>query len=380
MVGAGVFGAWTAYQLRRAGHDVTLLDQYGPANNRASSGGESRIIRAIYGPNAVYTRTAARSLGTWRDFFARIGRPLLIKTGVLWLDREDSAYVEQSCIALRDAGVGFERLSATQLERRYPQIHIDGRMIALFEPEGGALMARQAVQAVVEQFVKDGGVYRRAFVETRGGSGQLAAVHTSSGDVEADAFVFACGPWLAKVFPDVLGERIVPTRQEVLFFGVPQGDERFEPAHLPIWIDYGEARGMYGFPDLDGRGFKLAFDLHGPEFDPDCGSRIVSKESIEAARSYLAMRFPALKDAPVVETRVCQYENTQNLDFIIDRHPAFDNVWIAGGGSGHGFKHGPAVGEYVAARVLGEQTPRIEERFSLASKQAIREDALARSL
>lgn len=125
---------------------------------------------------------------------------------------------------------------------------------------------------------------------------------------------------------------------------------------------------MYGFPNLETRGLKVAFDKHGPPFDPDRDDRFVRSAKIHEARDYVAERFPALASAPVVETRVCQYENTSNGDFLIDRHPDFENVWLAGGGSGHGFKHGPAVGEYVAARVLQSDTPPVEPRFALATK------------
>jgi glycine/D-amino acid oxidase-like deaminating enzyme len=166
----------------------------------------------------------------------------------------------------------------------------------------------------------------------------------------------------------VLKQRIFPTRQEVFFFGIPAGDRRFEPPQMPVWIDFEDNRGMYGFPDLERRGFKVAFDNHGPPFDPDSGNRVVSADKIAAARAYVGERFPALRDAPIVDSRVCQYENTSSGDFLIDRHPAFDNVWIAGGGSGHGFKHGPAIGEYVAGRVMGAAIPPVEPRFSLASK------------
>jgi glycine/D-amino acid oxidase-like deaminating enzyme len=185
-------------------------------------------------------------------------------------------------------------------------------------------------------------------------------------EIAAAAFVFACGAWLPKLFPSLLGKRIYPTRQEVLFFAPPAGDQRFSPPHLPVWIEFIDPRGPYGFPDIEGRGFKLAFDRHGPAFDPDSGDRLIGAESVAAARAYLADRFPALRDAPLAESRVCQYENTANGDFLIDRHPDFSNVWLAGGGSGHGFKHGPAVGEYVAMCILDGGVP--EVRFSLASK------------
>jgi sarcosine oxidase len=369
VVGAGVFGAWTAYHLRRAGHNVTLLDEYGPANSRASSGGESRIIRASYGKDEVYTRMAIRSLALWDAFFARTGRNLLHRTGVLWMAKQDNAYAHESRDTLRKLGVEYQDLSPAELKKHYPQIRVDENVNAMFEPNSGALMARQAVEAVVAQFIRDGGVYQHAGVRTPDGHGKLAQIVTTDNNpISADAYVFACGAWLPKVFPDILGHRIFPTRQEVLFFGIPVGDPRFEPPQMPIWIDFIDDRGMYGFPDLERRGFKVAFDRHGPEIDPDTANRFASPEKISAARDYVAERFPALAKSPIVESRVCQYENTSNGDFVIDRHPAFENVWIAGGGSGHGFKHGPAVGEYAAARVTGAAAPAVEPRFSLASK------------
>jgi sarcosine oxidase len=369
VVGAGVFGAWTAYHLRRAGHNVTLLDEYGPANSRASSGGESRIIRASYGKDEVYTRMAIRSLALWDAFFARTGRNLLHRTGVLWMAKQDNAYAHESRDTLRKLGVEYQDLSPAELKKHYPQIRVDENVNAMFEPNSGALMARQAVEAVVAQFIRDGGVYQHAGVRTPDGHGKLAQIVTTDNNpISADAYVFACGAWLPKVFPDILGHRIFPTRQEVLFFGIPAGDRRFEPPQMPIWIDFIDDRGMYGFPDLEARGFKVAFDRHGPEIDPDTANRFASPDKIAAARAYVGERFPALANSPIIESRVCQYENTSNGDFVIDRHPAFENVWITGGGSGHGFKHGPAVGEYTAARVTGATTPAVEPRFSLASK------------
>jgi sarcosine oxidase len=369
VVGAGVFGTWTAFQLLSAGHKVVLLDQYGAASSRASSGGESRIIRCGYGADEIYTRMAKRSLALWSGFFRETGRELFHRTGVLWMSNPSNQYAAQSRETLRKAQVPFRDLSAGDLARLYPQIHTRSGMVAILEPESGALMARQAVELLLEVFIARGGAYRLASVRTPGGHGRLDRISTSDGEsIAADVFVFTCGPWLGKVFPDVLQGRIFPTRQEVLFFGVPAGDRRFEAPQMPVWIDFEDNRGMYGFPDLERRGFKVAFDNHGPLFDPDSGNRLVSADKIAAARAYVAERFPALRDAPIVDSRVCQYENTSNGDFLIDHHPAFDNVWIAGGGSGHGFKHGPAIGEYVAARVTGAATPPIEPRFSLASK------------
>jgi len=185
--------------------------------------------------------------------------------------------------------------------------------------------------------------------------------------LSASRFVFACGPWLPKVFPEILGQRIFPTRQEVFFFAPPAGDPSFEPAHLPGWADFNDGDIFYGMPDLESRGFKVAHDQHGPPIDPDVGDRIPTPKAIADVREYMKRRFPAVADRPLVEARVCQYENSSNGDFLIDRHPQFENVVLVGAGSGHGFKHGPAVGRYAAGLVNGTNKS-VEARFSLQSK------------
>ncbi|MBI3670611.1 MAG: FAD-dependent oxidoreductase [Acidobacteria bacterium] len=373
VIGAGVFGAWIAYHLERTGRKVALLDAYGPANSRASSAGESRIIRMGYGPDEIYTRWAMRSLRLWQEFFGRAGRPLFYKTGVLWLAGADDRQARTTLETLTKLGVRSERLERAELEKRFSQFALGAVRWGLFEPDSGALMARRAVQAVVEEAVLNGVEYLTEAVATPRGKGRLAAITTKSGaSVSAGVFVFACGPWLGKVFSDLLGERIFPTRQEVFFFGVPAGDRKFAPPAMPTWI--ADADEMYGIPDLENRGFKIALDRHGPPFDPDTGRRVVTAEGVAAMRKYVAERFPALKGAPVVETRVCQYENTSHGDFLIDRHPAFENVWLVGGGSGHGFKHGPALGEYVAARVT--EGGLVEKRFTLATKARVQKRAV----
>ena len=367
VIGAGVFGAWTAWHLQRAGQRVLLIDKYGPANARSSSAGETRVIRMAYGPDEIYTRMALRSLGQWKDFFARIARPELFReTGVLTMAAAADAAATQSVATLERLGIAHQVLDSGTLAQRYPQITIPPEGWAILEPQSGGLMARRAVQALVEDSLRTGAELRIDTVLAPVGDGRLAEIRTASGAaIRADRFVFACGPWLGSVLPDVLGDRIFPTRQEVFYFGVAAGDCRFVAPALPIWLDFG--RGYYGCPDIEGRGFKLAHDFHGEAIDPDSGERLPSPARIAHAREFLAQRFPGLAAAPLIGAEVCQYENTSNGDFVIDRHPAFDNVWIAGGGSGHGFKHGPAVGEYLAERMLDDGPA--ESRFSLATKQ-----------
>lgn len=184
--------------------------------------------------------------------------------------------------------------------------------------------------------------------------------------MSAGVYVFACGPWLPKLFPEVLADRFFVTRQEVFYLGSPPGEDRFRVGAIPVWADFVEE--IYGVPDFTGRGFEVALDRHGPPVDPDSVERLASAGNAVRVLAYAARRFPALRGAPIVGSEVCQYTNTSNGDFLIDRHPEMDNVWLVGGGSGHGFKHGPAIGEYVAARLDGGVG---EPRFSLATKQTV---------
>ncbi len=374
VIGAGVFGAWTAYTLQRSGKSVVLLDSYGASNARASSGGESRIIRMGYGPDELYTRWSMRSLELWQEFFAASDKPLFNRTGMLWMAGEGEKYPLDCEANFKKLGVKYEKYQRFDLEKRYPQIDFGKRITwGLYEPESGVLFARRAVQAVVEASQKNGMEYKIDAVSTPTGNGRLASVSTQSGEkISAGTFVFACGPWLPKVFPAILGERIFPTRQEVFFFGAPAGDSRFAPPAMPTWICLGDE--IYGMPDLENRGVKIAVDRHGPPIDPDTADRVPTPDAEKAARAYMGERFPALKNAPIVESRVCQYENTSNGDFLVDRHPGFENVWLVGGGSGHGFKHGPAMGAYVTARIAGEGIA--EPRFSLATKQTMQKRAV----
>jgi len=369
VIGAGVFGVWIAYQLNRAGRSVLLLDAYGPGNSRASSGGESRIMRLGYGPDEIYTRSAQRSLQLWQELFAGVASPspLFHRTGVLWLAREPDAYCEATLNTLKRVGARAERLTRNELGERFPQLNFERIDWAVFEPDAGVLMARRAVQAVAAAARANGVDYLEEAVAGPITSRNLRT--TSGTEIAAQHLVFACGPWLPKIFPDLLAERIHVTRQEVFFVGTPPGNNLFKAPHLPTWVDFNDF--VYALPDVDGRGFKIAIDAHGPEFDPDHGQRIVSAELTNAVREYLAQRVPALANSPFTETRVCQYENTSNGDFLLDRHPALENVWLAGGGSGHGFKHGPAVGEYVTAMIAGTRVA--EPRFSLATKERVQE-------
>jgi glycine/D-amino acid oxidase-like deaminating enzyme len=326
-----------------------------------------------YGRDEIYTRWSQNSLVQWKKLFAKGGDRLFHQTGVLWLSREGDERLPESVATLERCGIKHEVIERAALEKRYPQVNFDGVERGLLEPDSGVLMARRAVACVAEDVVKRGARLEIAQIVPPLKKEKLEGVETTEGKwISAGQFVFACGPWLGKMFPELLGPRIFPTRQEVFFFGTPPGDRRFAPPDLPTWLFTMDE--VYGMPDLEGRGLKVALDTHGMRIDPDTQSRMTSPEITDWARRYVARRFPALKDALIVETRVCQYENTSNGDFLIDRHPDLENVWFAGGGSGHGFKHGPAFGEYMASLVCGKG--KAEARFSLPSKSTVQNRAV----
>lgn len=366
VIGAGVFGAWTAWHLVKAGLKVRLFDAYGAGHARSSSGGESRVIRMAYGADAIYSAMAAESLPYWQALSESASAPIFHQTGVLWWAPNTDAYSAQSLAWLASSGTPHESGDANWLQNRWQQIRFYNNERGILETTAGALIAGRGVQEVVA----DAGLAVERIVMPAPLPVKKRATHYLPDGGTAGTLVYAAGPWLAELFPQQLGGRIVATRQEVLHFGAPQGDNRFAAPQLPVWADFNNGAIVYGIPDLEGQGFKLAFDTHGPVVDPDTQDRRVSEASVTAARKYLAVRFPALADAPLIHSRVCQYENSSNGDFLIDRLPGNERVWLVGGGSGHGFKHGPAVGKRVAAHVL-DTALAIEPRFSLATKGTV---------
>jgi sarcosine oxidase len=358
VVGAGAFGGWTALSLLRRHARVTLIDAWGAGNSRSSSGDETRLIRTIYDGKTAYIDLVVRASALWREAEARWRRTVFLRTGVLYMFESDDGFATKSLPLLSERGVAVETLDPQQAARRLPQISFEGVRVAYFEPDAGVLLARQACELVKQSFDDEGGVYRLG--EARPGpieSGRISHVTLDDGSrMAGDAFVFACGPWMGTLFPDAVGDGIIATRQEVMYFGTPAADRRFDSTSFPGWIDFASGR-WYGMPGTERRGVKVADDMAGLPIDPSVVDRIVSADGVERAREYVKRRFPALARQPVVETRVCQYEYSPDGDFLMDRHPEAGNVWLAGGGSGHGFKMGPAIGEYVARLVLDGASP-----------------------
>lgn len=365
VIGAGVFGAWTAHHLHRQGLGTLLIDAYGPANDRATSGGESRIIRSSYGKQDFYAEWAWRSLPQWRSLERRTGQTVFEPTGVLAFAEEGTPFIEDSWTALQRLRIPAERLSHAELVNRYPQVAFRKNEYGIVEKQAGVLHARSAVRALVAELRSSGVDYVQAAVNAPSGEGRTARVTTREGSiVEAQRYVYACGPWLKTLFPTELDRHLRIDRAEVFFFGAAPGDSRFEGTQFPAWMDCSTGADAWGIPAIDGRGFKLAVDRLEVPADPDRQDRQPTAPYRDAVVDYVSRRFPLLAHAPIVETRVCQYEMAADEEYLVDRHPQYENVWWAGGGSGHGFKNGPELGRYVAELLSG--TRPAEARFQRA--------------
>ena len=314
---------------------------------RAASGGESRLIRATHGDDAWYTRSAWRALELWRELEQEAGVDLFVPCGVAWFFDGSRSWADASAQTLASEGVPHELLEPDEARHLFPSFDPQGLGTVLYEPASGVLRARDATRTLAEQAIARGTRFEQR--------------HVSRDErFEADAVIWACGPWLAQLFPDLL--QLEVTRQDVFFFGSPP---EWQAPSVPAWVDFDEA--IYGVGDVDGRGFKASPDRHGPQFDPDRDDRAPSPETERVARAYLERRFPALADAPIVGTRSCPYSLTPDQNFVIAPRPDREHEWLLGGGSGHGFKHGPALAEYLERLLTGDEEP--DPRFGLERRE-----------
>jgi len=369
VVGAGAFGGWTALHLLRKGYEVTLLDQFGPGNNQSSSGGETRIIRAFYGSQQIYFDLTLRAIQLWKENELLMGQKILHQNGLLvFVANPKDESLEAAISMYKKAGLVLEKIRADDAAKRWPQVNTSDLDHVMFDPVAGFLLARKGCNAVQDLFVKEGGKFmQRQVKEYSVKSGKCNAVTLYDGtSLEADDYVFACGPWLVRLFPEITSKLKV-TRQPVFFFASPPGKSDLMENKLPVWFNM-DAKGvvnLYGIPGNEYRGFKAAPELTDVITDKfDTYHRFWKPEELKFTEDIVANRFPKMAGRPLIEERVCQYTETPDNDFIFDRHPQVGNLWILGGGSGHGYKMGASLGELAAAIIAGEKN--IHPTFALS--------------
>jgi sarcosine oxidase len=356
VVGAGVFGAAIALALTRRSWQVTLVEQATVGHVGASSGGESRLLRYSHGAQPWYTALAWAGREGWLQLQEETGVEVLAETGLVWFAREAQGWESDSLTELTAQDIPVERLGPDDVAQLYPSVRTDDLAFGLWEPHAGVLRARRGVQSMARRAVDLGARLREGTVARPVDGG----VRVGDDVLRADRVVWACGPWL----PAIVGDRVrlEVTQQDVCWF---RADPAWRADRVPAWVDF--AGGAYGTGDLDGHGFKASSDRQGPPFDPDVDDRLPVAAHIAAARTILAHRFPALADAPLAGTKTCQYTTTADTEFVIAQLDG-EATWVAGGGSGHAFKHGPALGAYVADVLDG--TRPAEPRFGLHGRTA----------
>jgi sarcosine oxidase len=351
VIGAGVFGASVADRLARAGWEVTLVDRFEPGHPRAESGGETRLIRCSHGPDAYYTTSARRALELWRG----LGEGVLVESGVAWFARCEDGWEAESERVLRAAGVPVERMAPEEGARLFPSVTVDDLAFVLYEPEAGVLRAADGVRALVRRAREAGA---RLVVGDAKPSLPLAVANDRP--LEADFVIWACGAWLGKLFPELVPTRV--TFQQLVLFDAPPD------WNGPGWVDFDAA--FYGHARVEGVGFKVGPDMDGVEVDPDTRPLEATADGIAIAREYVAHRFPDLAGASVASAPGCHYGLTPDGQFVFAKHPEHHSVWLLGGGSGHGYKHGPALAEHVEAVLGGRAEP--EPRFALGARAPAR--------
>lgn len=333
-----MFGAALARETAGRGWDVTLVDPEPPGHPAASSGGETRLLRCAHGSDVLHARSARRAREIWRD----LGDGLLQECGLAWFAHGGSGWETRSEAVLAAEGIACERLAPDEAARLYPSLATGDLAWVLLEPEAGVLFAARATAALAAAAAEGGARLVRGRARPAGEAVDVEG----AGRLEGDAVVWACGPWLPALFPGLV--RIRVTRQDVPYF---EAGPEWHGA--PAWVDYDLA--AHGTGDVTGAGrVKVASDAEGPAFDPESDPREPAPDATDRAREYLARRFPALAGAAAAGVDVCQYELTPDTRFIAAPHPEHPTVWIYGGGSGHGFKHGPALAERMADWLSGE--------------------------
>jgi sarcosine oxidase len=356
VVGLGAMGSATACHLARRGMRVLGLDRFSPPHAFGSSHGETRIIREAYFEHPVYVPMVQRAYELWRDLEKETGATLLRETGGVMIGRPDSDLVKGARHSAKLHGLRHEILTAGEVRKRFPALHPESDMVAVWEPRAGLLFADACISAYLAQARRRGAElrYEESAVRWESVGGDIRVL-TAQGEYRTRQLIVTAGAWISALFPD-LPLRI--ERQVLFWFDHASASEMFTPERCPVHLwQFDGRRFFYGFPNL-GSGVKVAFHHGGENTTVDTVRREVDAGEVADIRTVLR-RFVPAADGTLRATTVCVYTNTPDEHFLIDRHPLRPQVLITSACSGHGFKFSPVIGEILADLVQDKQ-PRFD--------------------
>ena len=381
VVGGGIFGVTAALELRRRGHDATLLDPGPLPHPLAESTDISKAVRMDYGADVTYTRLMEEALDGWRRWNARWETPLFHEDGVMFVTRapmSPGGFEHDSYVTLTSRGHRLERMDTETIRRRFPawnaELYVDGyRNPAGGWAESGRVVARLLREAADVGVVVRGSA-RVARVVARGR--RVSGIELDDGAfVPGEQVVVAAGGWTLSILPHL--SSLLRTVAQPVFHLAPADVAPFSPACFPTFGADIAVTGYYGFP-AHGGVVKIANHGPGRPMHPgDVGARAVTAGESSALASFVAGTFPSLVGAPVVATRICVYCDTTDEHFLLDRDPSCDGIVVATGGSGHAFKFAPVLGALIADRVEGKDLP-FEGKFAFRPDRGARGEEAAR--
>ncbi len=356
VLGLGGMGSSAAYHLAARNQRVLGLERYGSPHDRGSSHGHSRVIRQSYFEHPAYVPLLLRAYELWERLEHETGRDLMTMCGGLMIGDEKSTVVAGSLASAREHGLPHEILSAADIRKRYPQLSPKDGEIAFYEKRAGWVHPEETVRAHLDRAAAMGADLHfhepvtQWQAQTDGGG---VVVTTAQGQYHASRLVIAPGAWAPETLA-ALGLPLQVERQILFWFEPTQDLAAFDPSRFPVYIwECENGVQFYGFPKQAGvPGVKVAFFRMaqvglGQTGSPETIDRTVHPHEIEAIRSFIAPRIPAL-NGKFLDARTCLYTTTPDEHFVIAQHPEHSQVAIACGFSGHGYKFASVVGEILA--------------------------------
>jgi glycine/D-amino acid oxidase-like deaminating enzyme len=360
IVGGGIMGLSTAWGLAREGHDVALFEQAALPNPLASSIDEHRLIRHPYGDHAGYARMIDPAFAAWDLLWRDLGYTLYAPTGTLALTGNGADWAERSASTLAEIGRPMTELTIDALRRRFPLLDARGVERAFWIDTGGVLFAQDIVGALARHLAAQPRVRLHAATPVRSVALEHGRIATSAGAVhEADVIVVAAGAWLGRLLPG-FGQRLVPSRQIVIYFHLPD-DQRAAWSKGPMIIEKTGDVGLYLVPPMQGRGFKVGDHEFSRTGDPD-GSREAREEEIRPLLERCRGLFKGFDAWRTDRLKVCFYTVTEDERFVVEKAGA--KGWAMSPCSGHGFKFGALMGLELARTIASNRDPLQHARWA----------------